>query len=390
MIDHEAFIRTICEHPESDDARKVFCDFLEEQNQSEHAEFIRDTIFTATFTDCPTRIEDANKQIGYAERRGHPTPLRCGSCEYCLARRRAEKFYTKYHWLPMVGTYAVALDPSPFDGPMPLGDGITAIVRRGFIDEISCEWQIWRDHAESIRHRQPVTKVTLTSMPFANVRGSLYDLEFRGSTADELIGRINRPIITRPDPYPDFASMDPGEQRAIRLVEINRVLKTAYPGVAFTLPADSQRIGIIEVTGEYTGLIVQVQGSMDGVNWVAIPARIDRVAGMATDSSGPVRPIAEPQSRFDLGSENAVFRIPMPEAIVNVRLQIERLWSGSPRIRVREPALPGTYNTAIGLGDPYTAWHGRMLDPQFARSTSGDNRVACDHWENRNHEAKAS
>lgn len=185
--DRSAFIAKICENPADDTPRLVFADWLEEnagtipcQNcdgrgeqterefvsnglsiegwihdpkdrtmthmackgsgsvpdgKAAHAQFIRDCVWMHTnHTDCPVRLVD----LEY----GRPVPLRCGSCEYCAARRRAEKFYAKHIWLPGVN-YAVCFDPSPLDGPMPTGPGLTLTVSRGFVSTVRCRLADW-------------------------------------------------------------------------------------------------------------------------------------------------------------------------------------------------------------------------------------------------------
>ena len=56
MPDHGAFLRTIAEHPADDGPRLVYADWLEEQGDSDRAEFIRLQIDLArTEDDDPAR-----------------------------------------------------------------------------------------------------------------------------------------------------------------------------------------------------------------------------------------------------------------------------------------------------------------------------------------------
>ncbi|MBY0515104.1 MAG: TIGR02996 domain-containing protein [Gemmataceae bacterium] len=132
MTDEPALLRAICSHPGDDTPRLVFADWLEERGQPERAEFIRDCCGPlGAHTDCPGRLADLVT--------GRPVPLRCGRCDYCRARRRAERFYRGHQWLDLPA-YAVALEPTPLDGELHTGPGITAVVRRGFVDEFRCDW----------------------------------------------------------------------------------------------------------------------------------------------------------------------------------------------------------------------------------------------------------
>jgi len=168
--DRAALYRGILERPEDDVARLVYADWLEENGgtvscpvcppdegeephpadiicdrchgsrtvsdgQREHARFIRDCVWMhANHTDCPVRLADV--------KRGRPVPLRCGSCEYCTARRRAEKFYSGHPWLSGIN-YAVCFEPSPLDGPMPTWPRLTLTVSRGFVSRVSCRLADW-------------------------------------------------------------------------------------------------------------------------------------------------------------------------------------------------------------------------------------------------------
>jgi len=133
--DERALMSAILADPTNDTPRLVYADWLEEQGCGERAEFIRDTVWmSANHTDCPVRLADLG--------RGRPVPLRCGICEYCTRRRRAEKFYSKHQWID-APAYAVAFEPTPLDGEMPAGHGITLIVRRGFVAEVVCTLADW-------------------------------------------------------------------------------------------------------------------------------------------------------------------------------------------------------------------------------------------------------
>lgn len=120
-------LRAILENPGDDTPRLAYADEIE-MTEPERAEFIRDCVGTLSFhTDCPIRLADLQQ--------GRPVPLRCGACNYCVARQRAEKYYARHPWVDGV-PYAVAFEPTPLDGDMPTGPGLTLIVRRGFVSEI--------------------------------------------------------------------------------------------------------------------------------------------------------------------------------------------------------------------------------------------------------------
>lgn len=122
----------------------------------ERAEFIRSQIFCSHYTDCPTRLKDMATE--------RPLPLRCGVCDYCKNRRRAE--FLSHHFLHLpeaITAYGFCLDPTPPDGEMIVpNDGITVLVRRGFVSEVHLPLAQFLQHARTIAATQPVMRWVLT------------------------------------------------------------------------------------------------------------------------------------------------------------------------------------------------------------------------------------
>ncbi len=131
----DGLLQAILDNPGDDGLRLIYADCCEESGDEGHASFIRDCVWmAANHTDCPVRLQDV--------KRGRPVPLRCGICDYCVCRRRAEGRYAKMQWI--AGTsYAVAFEPTPLDGDMLTGPGLTLIVRRGFVAEIHTTLAAW-------------------------------------------------------------------------------------------------------------------------------------------------------------------------------------------------------------------------------------------------------
>lgn len=132
MTDADALLAAILADPADDTVRLAYADHLDESDQHDRAEFIRDSVIVLSrHTDCPTRLNDL--------RSGRPVPLRCGACGYCSARQRAESYYSRACWMTGVN-YAVAFEPTPLDGPLPTGPGLTLVVSRGFVSEVTCDF----------------------------------------------------------------------------------------------------------------------------------------------------------------------------------------------------------------------------------------------------------
>lgn len=154
--DEKAMLSAIIADPANDTPRLIYADWLEEQGDSNRAEFIRDTVWIhANHTDCPTRLADLGS--------GRPVPLRCGICEYCTRRRCAEKFNSKHHWID-APAYAVFFEPTPLDGEIPATYGIALVIRRGFVAEVHCTLADWISHGPAIVAAQPVEVVRVTDM----------------------------------------------------------------------------------------------------------------------------------------------------------------------------------------------------------------------------------
>lgn len=148
-------LRAVKATPADDEPRLAYAKVCDDYGRHERAEFIRDCVTVlAKHTDCPIRLADLG--------RGRPVPLRCGVCDYCKTRQRAERFYAKHSW--HTSPYAVCLEPTPIDGGIPLGSGITFVVTRGFVGSVWCSWEVWADDGDTITAAHPVTRVTLTTV----------------------------------------------------------------------------------------------------------------------------------------------------------------------------------------------------------------------------------
>jgi len=170
VSDEADFLRAICLHPDDDAPRLIFADWLDENGQPERAEFIRSQIVCSKYTDCPVRLADVAKK--------RPVPMRCGRCEYCVHRRQSEGLAHRIRIIE-IQSYAFCLNPSPLDGMIVTGPGITLCLRRGFIDEIHCTLAEFMVHAQTIALTHPVRKWVLTDVrEYQGLNGvSLWDHE---------------------------------------------------------------------------------------------------------------------------------------------------------------------------------------------------------------------
>ena len=142
------FLDAIIANPADDNVRLVFADWLQENGQEERAEFIRVQCELATLSDpCPRchsaylRTADVNK--------GRYTP------DLCAAHQRERELWPstvadwhRFGW--------------PTDIPFPT---FQPVLRRGFVERVTCTAADWLAHADAIRATHPVTRVRLTTWP---------------------------------------------------------------------------------------------------------------------------------------------------------------------------------------------------------------------------------
>lgn len=166
MNDGEALYAAILREPAEDIHRIVYADWLQENGQSERAEFIRVQCELAREGDriCPYAC---SSRIDY----------RCRWC--CLRDRQRQLFASNYiDWLLFLpGCMQCA--------PVGKTSQTTVVVWgprlhidqtfvRGFIEHITCTAADWLKNADAIIANHPVTKVTLTTFPLFEI-GILQD-----------------------------------------------------------------------------------------------------------------------------------------------------------------------------------------------------------------------
>jgi uncharacterized protein (TIGR02996 family) len=203
--DGRALMRAILEEPDADFHRLAYADWLEDRGEPEHAGFIRDCcLVLARHTDCPTRLRDAAA--------GRPVPPRCGACEYCLARRRGERFCARHPWIDLP-SYAVAFEPTPLDGEILAGGGgPTLVVRRGFVAEVALALADFERHARDIFSAHPVERVALSGRaPYWNGAGHTWYDSSRG--VDPFVANIHERSELPPALFVRLEGQAGGEHR---------------------------------------------------------------------------------------------------------------------------------------------------------------------------------
>lgn len=145
----------IIAHPDDDTLRLIAADWFEEHGELERAEFIRLQILMFNRRKSPG---------GQADEK---SPWIMNDREYQGWKRREKTLSQRNRngWV-MSLEYATKL---PF-----LSDTHTEYLRpgcvsvafhRGFIEELTCSWEDWSEHSDSILQQQPIRKVMLTTWP---------------------------------------------------------------------------------------------------------------------------------------------------------------------------------------------------------------------------------
>jgi uncharacterized protein (TIGR02996 family) len=215
----DAFLANIRARPHDDAPRLIFADWLEERGRkgdSGRAEFIR--------VQCAIpRIPRDKVCLDFVEGRDEvgprfwlaEAPHRDGSCEFCRLRCREEELLADF---PVLTSWFLAphLSWRRRQDYMPgwlilEGDGLSANVRRGFVDELHCEVADWCRYGAAIHKLTPLSTLRLTDAGTASDLSSYSVLEtFAGLPCLELegyTGVVNPPYRTILDNIADHADV---------------------------------------------------------------------------------------------------------------------------------------------------------------------------------------
>lgn len=177
MNDHTPFIAAIIADPDADLPRLIYADWLDENGQCDRAEFIRCQCELARMNDPHAiGICAACGAKGKPPSLAHYGCLVCGQTdgrEYAdkydqLRRRERELMPSRYQLRPNNHPVSAAVWDLPvsISDPLPQPSHFDVEYRRGFVEEITCSWEDWRQHADAIRSATPLRKVRLTTEPF--------------------------------------------------------------------------------------------------------------------------------------------------------------------------------------------------------------------------------
>ncbi len=210
-------LKAVLKTPDDDSPRLIYADWLDENGQSERAEFIR---IGCRIAECDQFLEEwTSDEYSHAaadDVSDERTTLRRRERELLDARQKRPDWSdagsnagsNEFRWSgSRLFVTALIGGARP-----PLG------WRRGFVESISCRWNDWRDYADAILAAQPVTRVSLTTWP-----------EVEWNTP--LNGHVECALRGRGHWYGWTQIGNVGESAAVAL------LRYEWPGIDFALPA---------------------------------------------------------------------------------------------------------------------------------------------------------
>jgi uncharacterized protein (TIGR02996 family) len=159
MTTGEAILAAIIAKPKEDTPRLVYADFLEEEGQSDRAEFIRVQIELA---QCFTTLCTSKK---LAPCYSQSNRAMCDGCERktWLLKRERELFdiLSESMWPVWITSpkHLRCEQHEQYDLPTQF------MVRRGFISNLTCSWIDCFGHLDEIRKHCPIERVRLTDRP---------------------------------------------------------------------------------------------------------------------------------------------------------------------------------------------------------------------------------
>jgi uncharacterized protein (TIGR02996 family) len=136
LTEQEQLIRAVLLNPADDTVRLAYADWLQENGQPDHAEFIR----------VQVELDAFKGDWGERERQFY---------------RREKKLKDQY--LINYNGWAKELKPAPFrDSQIITAELYSSFIERGFLNEIRLPLQAFFDYAKDLFSHHPITKVVLT------------------------------------------------------------------------------------------------------------------------------------------------------------------------------------------------------------------------------------
>jgi uncharacterized protein (TIGR02996 family) len=211
----DSYLRAVCKWPDDDGPRLCAADWWDEQGAAERAEFVR--------VQCGLAVTSMSA-CAYESEYGSLFGT-CG-CRRCVLRRRERELWRAggntdgRGWFAGCGLegYVIYLVPSP--------DDMTAVVRRGFVAELTAPAADFLAHADALLVACPLRRVRLTTRP--KVEWASADVALR------LAGRGWR----------SASELFPGDSRGVnRAMMLQAYLAAEFPGITFEMPTVEFRPG---------------------------------------------------------------------------------------------------------------------------------------------------
>lgn len=205
--DRAALLQAILADPDDDGVRLAFADLLEEEGETERAEFIRVQVEIARLTAVVQRwIHTPHDKPGGAAEDGGKAGAALAKAQTLGRRERELMLVTR----------------GRCEGWSPPDEVTEWVCRRGFVESVTCTAADFLRHADALLAFHPITEVRLTTWP---------EVEEIGESHYALPGRHVRK-------YWEFAYN--GEESMSHQQLIRRILSVEFPRVrTWHLPGDA-------------------------------------------------------------------------------------------------------------------------------------------------------
>lgn len=224
---HAPFLRAVIARPDDDLPRLVYADWLDEQGDSDRAEFIR---LQCQLALAPLSPADERKAQNLLNRARKGAPVRLMARTPATLRLKECLLLAKHphDWLPEAVREMALFSSAPREDA---AAGRTW--RCGFVERIACTWADWVRYGTLVRAETPLRAVTLTDWP--QVWGQVRDVtqsatvpgnvSLHGEPPYSWSSSTRNPLVSG-EYYPDACQ---------------KMLAEQYPGLTFALPANEWR-----------------------------------------------------------------------------------------------------------------------------------------------------
>jgi len=221
MTDGDALLRAIIAQPDEDTPRLMYADWLDEQGEAQRAEFIRVQValYGKAEPPRPKRPKECRRDFfGWKAYNKASRAYREDVAAYGHLRRRLNALWlhSAQNWWPVEPPFR-ASHYTINDYHFLHSTGPLALVARGFVEEVRCDFPAWERYGDALTAAHPVRSVIFTTWPTTDISDVVGPEDAAFSSwafvapfiVEKLRQRWPRPTFTLPglSPYPSSRSI---------------------------------------------------------------------------------------------------------------------------------------------------------------------------------------